>query len=92
MKLYGKLDEEAITDISCNLKAFEEYDDTKEAVSMYDVPFEENLDAFLIIVLSQNMIYFSKMVNTIMKDDSVRGERTFEYKEGKLVKQQFEPY
>lgn len=33
MKLYGKLDE---TDISCNLKAFEEYDDvyytTKEAV------------------------------------------------------------
>ena len=27
MKLYGKLDEEAITDISCNLKAFEEYDD-----------------------------------------------------------------
>lgn len=41
MKLYGKLDEEAITDISCNLKAFEEYDDvyytTKEAVSMYDV-------------------------------------------------------
>ena len=26
MKLYGKLDEEAITDISCNLKAFEEYD------------------------------------------------------------------
>lgn len=25
-------------------------------------------------------------------DDSVRGERTFEYKEGKLVKQQFEPY
>jgi hypothetical protein len=40
------------------------------------------------------MIYFSKMVNTIMKepDDSVRGERTFEYKEGKLVKQQFEPY
>lgn len=27
MKLYGKLDEEAITDISCNLKAFEEYDE-----------------------------------------------------------------
>lgn len=36
MKLYGKLDDEAITDISYNLKAFEEYDDvyytTKEAV------------------------------------------------------------
>lgn len=79
MKLYGKLDEEAITDISCNLKAFEEYDDvyytTKEAVSIYDVyiPYEENLDAdwFLIIVLSQNMIYFSKMVNTIMKERSL---------------------
>lgn len=27
MKLYGKLDDEAITDISYNLKAFEEYDD-----------------------------------------------------------------
>ena len=27
MKLYGKFDDEAITDISYNLKAFEEYDD-----------------------------------------------------------------
>ena len=27
MKLYGKFDGEAITDISYNLKAFEEYDD-----------------------------------------------------------------
>lgn len=39
MKLYGKFDDEAITDISYNLKAFEEYDDvyytTKEA-SPYD--------------------------------------------------------
>ena len=47
MKLYGKFDGEAITEISYNLKAFEEYDDvyytTKEAVSMYDVyiPFEK---------------------------------------------------
>lgn len=47
MKLYGKFDGSAITDISCNLKAFEEYDDiyytTKEAVSIYDVyiPFEK---------------------------------------------------
>lgn len=35
MKLYGKFDGEAITEISYNLKAFEEYDDiyytTKEA-------------------------------------------------------------
>lgn len=51
MKLYGKFDGEAITEISYNLKAFEEYDDiyytTKEAVSIYDVyiPFEKNLDA-----------------------------------------------
>lgn len=79
MKLYGKLDEEAITDISCNLKAFEEYDDvyytTKEAVSMYDVyvPLKKTQMqiGFLIIVLSQNMIYFSKMVNTIMKERSL---------------------
>lgn len=79
MKLYGKFDGEAITDISYNLKAFEEYDDvyytTKEAVSIYDVyiPFEENLDAvgFLIIVPSQKMKYFSKTVNTIMKDMSL---------------------
>lgn len=80
MKLYGKLDEEAITDISCNLKAFEEYDDvyytTKEAVSMYDVytyllKKTQMQIGFLIIVLSQNMIYFSKMVNTIMKERSL---------------------
>lgn len=51
MKLYGKFDGEAITNISYNLKAFEEYNDvyytTKEAVSIYDIyiPFEENLDA-----------------------------------------------
>ena len=51
MKLYGKFDGSAITDISCNLRAFGWFDDvyytTKEAVSMYDVyvPFEENLDA-----------------------------------------------
>ena len=41
MKLYGKFDGEAITDISYNLQAFEWCDDvyytTKEAVSMYDV-------------------------------------------------------
>ena len=51
MKLYGKFDGEAITDISCNLKAFEVYDDvyytTKEAVSMYHIytSSEENSDA-----------------------------------------------
>lgn len=79
MKLYGKFDGEAITDISYNLKAFEEYDDvyytTKEAVSMYDVyiPLKKTQMqiGFLIIVLSQNMIYFSKMVNTIMKERSL---------------------
>lgn len=79
MKLYGKFDGEAITDISYNLKAFEEYDDvyytTKEAVSIYDVyiPLKKTQMqiGFLIIVLSQNMIYFSKMVNTIMKERSL---------------------
>ena len=51
MKLYGKFDGEAITNISCNLRAFGWFDDvyytTKEAVSIYDVyiPFEENWNA-----------------------------------------------
>lgn len=104
MKLYGKLDEEAITDISCNLKAFEEYDDvyytTKEAVSMYDVyvPFEENLDADWLpynCTIVEYDIFFKDGKYYYEGDEpanSVEGERTFEYKEGKLVKQQFKPY
>lgn len=79
MKLYGKLDGEAITDISYNLKAFEEYDDiyytTKEAVSMYNVytSWEENLDAdwlpYNCTIVEDDI--FSKMVNTIMKERSL---------------------
>ena len=80
MKLYGKFDGEAITEISYNLKAFEEYDDiyytTKEAVSIYDVyiPFEENLDADWLpynCTIVEYDIYISKMVNTIMKERSL---------------------
>ena len=104
MKLYGKFDGEAITDISYNLKAFEEYDDvyytTKEAVSMYDVyiPFEENLDADWLpynCTIVEYDIFFKDgkyYYEGEEPDDSVRGERTFEYKEGKLVKQGFKPY
>lgn len=106
MKLYGKFDGEAITEISYNLKAFEEYDDiyytTKEAVSIYDddvyIPFEQNLDADWLpynCTIVEDEIFFKDgkyYYEGYEPDDSVRGERTFEYKEGKLVKQQFEPY
>lgn len=104
MKLYGKLDGEAITDISYNLKAFEEYDDvyytTKEAVSMYDIydPFEENLDAdwlpYNCDIIEDNMFFKNGEYydEGDEPEDSVEGARIFEYKEGKLVKQQFKPY
>lgn len=104
MKLYGKFDGEAIIKISYNLKAFGEYDDvyytTKEVVSMYDIYilFEENWDADWLpynctivedeIFLKDGEYYYEGEE----PDDSVRGERTFEYKEGKLVKQTFKPY
>ena len=104
MKLYGKLDEEAITDISYNLKAFEEYDDiyytTKEAVSMFDVydPFEENLDAdwlpYNCDIIEDNMFFKDGKYydEGDEPEDSEEGARISKYKEGKLVKQQFKPY
>ena len=104
MKLYGKLDEEAITDISYNLKAFEEYDDiyytTKEAISMFDVyePFEENLKADWLpynCTIVEDEIFFKDgkyYYEGYEPDNSEEGERTLVYKEGKLVKQQFKPY
>lgn len=75
MKLYGKLDEEAITDISCNLKAFEEYDDvyytTKEAVSIYDVyiPFEKNLDADWLPYNYSNGNMYSEDITELVTED-----------------------
>ena len=104
MKLYGKLDDEAITDISYNLKAFEEYDDvyytTKEAVSMYDVyiPFEENWDADWLpynCTITEDEMFFKDgkyYYEGDEPDNSEEGERILEYKEGKLVKQHFKPY
>lgn len=104
MKLYGKLDGEAITEISYNLKAFKEYDDvyytTKEAVSIYNIYelFEENLDVDWLpynCTIVEDDIFFKDgefYYEGEEPDDSVRGERTFEYKEGKLVKQTFKPY
>ena len=104
MKLYGKLDEEAITDISYNLKAFEEYDDiyytTKEAVSMYNVytSWEENLDADWLpynCTIIEDEIFFKDgkyYYEGYEPDNSEEGERTLVYKEGKLMEQHFKPY
>ena len=104
MKLYGKFDDGDITEISYNLKAFKGYDNvyytTKEAVSMYDVyePFKENLDADWLpynCTIVEDDIFFKDgkyYYEGYEPDNSVAGERTFEYKEGKLVKQQFKPY
>ena len=104
MKLYGKFDGEAITDISYNLKAFEEYDDvyytTKEAVSMYDIytSYEENLDADWLpynCTIVEDEIFFKdgKYYDEGEEpDNSVEGERIFEYKEGKLIREYFKPY
>ena len=104
MKLYGKFDGEAITDISYNLKAFEEYDDvyytTKEAVSMYNIytSWEENLDADWLpynCTIVEDEIFFKDgkyYYEGYEPDNSEEGERTLVYKEGKLVKQQFKPY
>ena len=105
MKLYGKLDDEAITDISYNLKAFEEYDDvyytTKKAVSIYNVytSWEKNLDADWLpynCTIVEDDIFFKDGEYYYEGEEpdnwSARGERIFEYKEGKLVKQQFKPY
>ena len=105
MKLYGKFDDGDITEISYNLKAFEKYDDvyytTKEAVSMYNiyVPFEENWDADWLpynCTIVEDDIFFKDGEYYYEGEEpdnwSARGERIFEYKEGKLVKQQFKPY
>ena len=104
MKLYGKLDGEAITDISYNLRAFGRFDDvyytTKEAVSLSDVyiPFEDNWDADWLpynCTIVEDEIFFKDGKYYYEGDEpanSEEGERTFEYNEGKLVKQQFKPY
>ena len=104
MYLYGIFDGSAITDISYNLKVFKGYDNvyytTKEAVSMYNiyVPFEENLNADWLpynCTIVEDDIFFKDgkyYYEGYEPDNSVAGERTFEYKEGKLVKQQFKPY
>lgn len=104
MKLYGKFDGGAITNISYNLKAFEEYDDvyytTKEAVSMYDIytSYEENLDADWLpynCTIVEDEIFFKdgKYYDEGEEpDNSVVGERIFEYKEGKLIREYFKPY
>lgn len=104
MKLYGKFDGSAITEISYDLKAFKEYDDvyytTKEAVSMYDFyePFEGNVDADWLpynCTITEDEIFFKDgkyYYEGYEPDNSEEGERILEYKEGNLVKQCFKPY
>ena len=104
MKLYGKFDGEAITDISYNLKAFGVYDDvyytTKEAVSIYDVytSWEENLDADWLpynCTITEDEIFFKDgkyYYEGYEPNNSEEGERTLVYKEGKLIEQHFKPY
>lgn len=104
MRLYGKFDGSIITDLSYNPEAFKEYDDvyytTKESVSIDDVyiPFEENLDADWLpynCEIVEEEIFFKDCkyyYEGYEPDDSVEGERTFVYKEGKLISQSFKPY
>ena len=104
MCLYGIFDGSAITDISYNLKAFKGYDNvyytTKEAVSMFDVyePFEENLKADWLpynCTIVEDEIFFKDgkyYYEGYEPDNSEEGERTFVYKEGKLIEQHFKPY
>ena len=104
MKLYGKFDGGDITEISYNLKAFEKYDDvyytTKEAVSMYNIytSYEENLNADWLpynCTIVEDEIFFKdgKYYDEGEEpDNSVIGERIFEYKEGKLIREYFKPY
>ena len=104
MKLYGKFDGEAIIEISYNLENFKWYDDvyytTKEITSIYDVyiPFEENLNADWLPYncdITENNMFFKDGKYYYEGDepeDSIEGDRVFIYKEGKLIKQNFNPY
>lgn len=61
------------------------------------MPFEENLDADWLpynCTIIEYDIFFKDGKYYYEEPDnwSARGERIFEYKEGKLVKQQFKPY
>lgn len=64
---------------------------------MYDVyvPFEENWDADWLpynCTIVEDEIFFKDGKYYYEPDNSEEGERTSEYNEGKLVKQQFKPY
>lgn len=104
MKLYGIFDGNTIIDISCNLEAYKKYDNvyytTKETVSVWDVytPEEENLDAdwlpYNCTIVEYDMFFKDGeyYYEGEEPDNSIAGERIFEYKEGKLIKQQFKSY
>ena len=104
MKLYGKFDGEAIIEISYNLENFKWYDDvyytTKETASIYDVyiPFEENLNADWLPYncdITEDNVFFKDgkyYYEGYEPENSIEGDRIFVYKEGKLIKQNFNPY
>ena len=97
-------DNSYITNISSNIDTFNKSDNVyytdRERADTFDVydPFEENLDADWLpynCTIVEYDIFFKDgeyYYEGEEPDDSVRGERTFEYKEGKLVKQGFKPY
>ena len=97
-------DNSYITDISSNIDTFKKsdkvyYTDREHAdiFNVYD-PFEENWDACWLpynCTITEDEIFFKDgkyYYEGEEPDNSVVGERIFEYKEGKLIKQQFKPY
>lgn len=97
-------DNSYITDISSNIDIFKKSDNVyytdRECADTFNVydPFEENLDADWLpynCIITEDEIFFKDgkyYYEGEEPDNSVVGKRTFEYKEGKLVKQQFKPY
>ena len=97
-------DNSYITDISSNIDTFKKSDNVyytdREHADTFDVynPFEENWDACWLpynCTITEDEIFFKDgkyYYEGEEPDNSVAGERIFEYKEGKLVKQQFKPY
>lgn len=74
MKLYGKLDEEAITDISCNLKAFEENLDADWlpyncTIVEYDIFFKDGESDFWYDDFIQNFDIESDVIENMYPED-----------------------
>ena len=97
-------DNSYITDISSNIDTFKKSDNIyyteREHADIFNVydPFGENWDACWLpynCTITEDEIFFKDgkyYYEGEEPDNSEEGERIFEYKEGKLVKQQFKPY